>query len=272
MAELPFIAFVDETLRDSPLYPKFYVLTAAIVDRSKPEYAALQKVMHRVARTQPTGMIHASEMARAQNSQEGLVSVEREIGENAAVRALAVVHSPFGAGGEEEARQRCVAELMVTLSSAFDVSSVTMDSRDPLGISSKSTIPRRGTRNFKDLATVRGLQAIGELPEDLAVSHANDRLINGLWIADVASYAVGSSLARRDPSRLQWIAPHLYMREARILPVSERKDTHQTTAPVTDLSFYLNAFVEQAKAIHDRASGLFEDEEEPEEDLATGAY
>jgi len=243
----------------------FYVLTAAIVNRDDPGYAFLSKKMRRVANNQNTHMIHASKMTHSQENLNDLLSLEREIGDNPAVRALAVVRSPLTLGGEEDARQRCVADLMVTLTSTFKVCAVTMDSRDPLGIATKSMTAKKGSRNIEDIVTIEGLKTTGELPDDLNVFHANDEKVHGLWIADVATYAVGRSLASRDPSRLQWIAPHLYMREARILPVAERAKADQKFAPVTSLSFYLDAFVNQAKAMHDRESGLLEDSEEPEE-------
>ena len=233
----------------------FYVLTAAIVNRNDSGYAYLGKIVHSVARRQSTGMIHASDMARTQSSLKDLISLEREIGGNSSVRALAVVRYPLGSDGEERARKRCVAELMVALVSGFGVSSVTMDSRDPLGRASESRTPRRGSRNYEDFMTIEDLKAVGELPKDLEVSHGNDRLKQGLWIADVATYAVDRSLADRDPSRLQWIAPHLHMREALTLPVSERTDSGKQLSPATEMSSFLNDFVQQARIIHDEENG-----------------
>ena len=247
MLESPFIAFIDETVRNDSTHGRFYALVAAIVNRN-PDYAALVRLLHNVASRQRSGFIHATEMARSEEGLKDLSLVEHEIGNNGAVTFFAVVHSPFGSGGEEEARQRCVADLVVGLTSAYKVCSLVMDSRDPLGNASQSTIPKRGTRNFEDLVTVDGLRRIGEIPQELNVSHGNDRLMPGLWIADVAAYSVGHGIADRDPTRLVWVASHLYIREALTLPVSERTTGSRSTLPSTRVSSYVETLLNQAKA------------------------
>jgi len=242
------VAFVDETARNDPQHGQFYALAAVVMDKANPGYGLLWRDIHWVAHAQPSGMIHASDMARSHDGAMNLVSVERSIGDNSAVLAIAVVHSPFGSGGEEEARQHCLADLMVALFSGFEVRHVTIDSRDPLGVATKSMTAKRGTRNYEDLVTIRDLQTTGELPKDLKVFHANDRFVHQLWVADVAAYAIGRSLTDRDPGRLQWLAPHLQMKEAHLLPVSRRSDGHLLT-PETGLTSMLKAYIAQANAI-----------------------
>jgi len=246
--ESPFIAFIDETVRNDSIHGRFYALVAAIVNRN-PDYAALVRLMHHVASQQYSGIIHATDMARSEAGRADLSSIEHKIGNNGAVAFFAVAHSPFASGGEEEARQRCVADLAVGLTSAYRVRSVILDSRDPLGNASQSTIPKRGTRNFEDLVTIDGLKGIGEVPKELNISHGNDRLMPGLWIADVAAYSVGHSIADRDPSRLVWIAPHLYIREALTLPVSERVSGSRSMLPSTGMSVYMETLLNRAKAM-----------------------
>ena len=239
------VALVDETIRNDPQRGQFYVMTSAIVDKAHPRYSGLWKDFRQVANKQPNKCVHASVIARSPGGQQDLDLMERSIGENPSVTAVAVVRAPFGPLGEEEARQRCVADLLVALTSQFGVNHIVMDTRDHLGAATKSMTAKPGSRNYRDLLTIRDLQNTGELPGDLRVVHANDQLMHELWIADVVSYAVGRSLADRDPSRLRLLEPHLQMREARILPVAQR--TNGRLAPDTGLTLLLTEYLAQAR-------------------------
>ena len=250
------VAFVDETIRDDRQLGHFYIMTATILDKAHPDYGAFWRELRRVAWLQPSHDLHASKVALSPNGQQDLNAVERAIGESNAVRAIAVVRARIAHKGDEIARQRCIASLLTALSS-FDIRNITLDTRDHLGQASKSiTSPRLGPRNALDAATIQDLQLSGELPPDLYVCHGDDQMVHELWVPDVTAYAVGRALADHNPARLQWLAPHLNIREARILPVSERTVLDQKSTPITSLTFYLDTFTSQAKAIHDRKSGL----------------
>jgi len=246
MSNVPrLLALIDETIRNDPQHGQFYVLTAAIVDKAHPRYSGLWKDFRQVANRQPTKLVHASEIARAPNGHQDLSLLERTIGDNPAVTAIAVVRTPFGPGGEEGARQMCLSDLLAALTSSFGIRHIVMDTRDHLGVATKSMSAKPGTRNYEDIRTIHDLQRVGELPEDLRVVHADDQRMHELWIADVVAYAVGRSLADRDPFRLQWLAPHLQMREARMLPVSQRTDGRW--APDTGLTSLLIDYIARAK-------------------------
>jgi len=136
----------------------------------------------------------------------------------------------------------------MTSLASFGVDTVTLDSRDPLGQAHKSiTSPRLGPRNALDASTVLDLQASGELPTDFDVRHGNDKKIHELWVADVAAYAVGRALADHDPARLRLLAPHIQVREARVLPVAERGPDGVSHLPASNLNTFLDDFLAKAR-------------------------
>ena len=240
------IAYVDETSRNDARHGRFYALVATILNTTDLHYSALMRHMHDIAHRQPTRTIHASQM-RSPDALKDLTSLEQDLGTNPAVMAIAAVRASYAPRNEEEARQRCVAHLLVSLASTYGVSSVTLDTRDPLGGVSKSMTAKKGGRNIIDLRTVEDLKAVGELPESLKVYHANDEIVHQLWLPDIAAYAIGRCLADRDPARIRWIVPRLDMKEALLLPVAERSRLGQEFVPATKLTSDLQYYLARAR-------------------------
>ena len=254
------IAYVDETSRNDAQHGQFYALVATVINVADPDYSALMRHMYTVAHRQRTGTIHASQM-RSPEGLKDLTSLENDMGTNPAVMSIAVVRASYGPGGEEEARQRCVAHLLVSLASTYGVVSVTLDSRDALGNATKSMTARKGGRNIIDLRTVEDLKAVGELPETLKVYHANDKNVHQLWLPDIAAYAIGRCLADKDPARIRWVAPRLDMKEALLLPVGERTKVGQKFTSPTELTSDLQSYLYRAKAFQ-ATSGVGREPEE----------
>jgi len=243
------VAFVDETIRNDIQLGRFYIMTAAILDKAHPEYGAFWRELRNVAWSQPNHTIHASTLIRSPNGQKYLDAAERAIGESPAVRSITVLRAKIPSKGEEIARQRCIASLATSLAS-FDVQSVTLDTRDPLGQAHKSiTSPRLGPRNALDASTILDLQASGELPTGFDVRHGNDEKIHELWVADVVAYAIGRALADHNPTRLHLLAPHIQVREAQVLPVAERGPEGAKHIPASSLNAFLGIFLAEAKQI-----------------------
>lgn len=209
-------AVVDESSnRDQT----FYVMAAAVLDDSRSRVRDLMRALEAQAPVDERGRpyIHANEMDESSRSK-----CERVMGEHNAVRFIATVKAPIGAGGMEEARQRCLAELAVQLSKRYRVNRMTLDTRDDIHLDPAAAREYGSLHNPRDRATLAALKGEGELPPDFSFTHRDDQHSHQLWLADLAAHAVHRSIRDNDPNQVAPIAHKCEIREAARLPVEER--------------------------------------------------
>ncbi|MDR0960231.1 MAG: hypothetical protein LBM23_07770 [Propionibacteriaceae bacterium] len=118
------------------------------------------------------------------------------------------------------------------------MSTVVLDTRDPIG-------PEKGKRHGftsfdkNDRRTIDDLRAANTIPSTIAVNHRRDDHLAGLWVADVAAYAVARSLATADPTRLIHLAERLELHEARAIPPAQRDAHSRAVEPTSGLELRL---------------------------------
>ncbi|MDR1079207.1 MAG: hypothetical protein LBL55_11260 [Propionibacteriaceae bacterium] len=237
-------AFVDETWRRDDR-GRYYILLGVVVDDSvgaRPLMAEFHAVAARWG-----GSVHATEMCRTQEGRDDLAGLERSIEAAPAIRLVCAVRAPipWGARRIEAARQRCVAELSFR-AARLGVRELVFDSRNS---KDPHAAPQERRADKNDQATILDLRRAGELPDDVRAWHRDDRHTNELWLADVACRTVRDALLTDDPIRLSPLAHLLEIREARLLPVSERSGLEVRAAPESGLSFHLADLVMRARRV-----------------------
>jgi hypothetical protein len=250
-------AFIDESHQRRPDHYDFYTMTAAIVDYRPSLKASRQTVIesfHDIASQLPPDRhgrhsIHANRMRNAYDNE--LEAVQRSIAASEAVRMIMTVRTRTAdVRNDEDARQTCLADLTTRLTSLGNVSRLIMDSRDDLARRGmhQTRKPEPGGGNAIDRATITDLQRTKQAPAALDVVFADDTWADQLWLADVASYVVARSIARRDPGYMSILAAKIEIHEAIVLPVAVRR-LGQTQLEPTGLELALQDHWSIANAI-----------------------
>jgi hypothetical protein len=240
------VAFIDESHYEQPQYGFFYTMTGAVVDLSQASsHTALMRELNQLARSQPGRALHAYRLASHDPS--GLAAAQHAIVECDAVRLLVTVRTWSAQNSDlEEARQTCLAELATRLHNTASAERLTLDTRDSLGGSTKSSKPQPGGYNAIDAATLVGLKKAKELSPAVSVVHADDQRIHQLWIPDIVGYIVARSIARKEPSYMGILAPRVELREALVLPVAQRGPGVSALQP-TELGLELASHLSRAQ-------------------------
>ena len=172
-----------------------------------------------LARSQPLDRhghrgLHASEMAYNPVRQPDLDAAQRLIAQCDAVQVVVMVRTwVTGVLSSEDARQICLTDLATYFQAEGPLDGITLDTRDNLGRTAKSGKAESGSKNARDLRTLRDLMAVGELDPGVKVFHARDEVVRQLWIPDIAGYVVARSIARHDPGYRRILADKVQIRE-----------------------------------------------------------
>lgn len=141
------VAFIDESHYERPTTGYFYTMTAAVIDFNQQEsYKTLMRSLDMIARRQPDHSLHANRMAK--HDQPGIDQALTAIASSSAAKLIMTVRTYRGdVRTDEDARQVCLADLSTRLSRHDPVEQVTLDSRDNLGQSGKSSFAVPGGFN-----------------------------------------------------------------------------------------------------------------------------
>jgi hypothetical protein len=242
MADQRLITYIDESERGASRDGGFYLMTAAIINQEDPSLNDLRTTMRRFASEQPSRLLHATKLAHKDPAT--LLKAETAVGQCPAVNLVCAVSNIARGTTFEDARQRCIATLFRHITQNTNARVFILDTRDNLGISAKSKTPKE-RQNRIDFDTINALVKRKENP-NVDVAHGNDKVIHDLWIPDIASYAIATSIMRKDPARLEYIAAQLELMEACVLPVAQRKQVSITAHPPTALSEFLHQTMVEA--------------------------
>lgn len=234
----PLRAYVDESYTD-----RRYVMSGVVVDPASNSFRKMMGDLRRLGEQQPDGILHANELNLTADGRMVLDLAERRIARGS--RSVVTVSAPIEPGDRSRdlARQRCLAELAVRVTTALGVSHLVLDSRDDLDQQRLGRNPvhfRR--RNGEDARTLDGLRTAGEIPALPRgwFEHRDDTHDAGLWLADIAGYAVHRTFATNDPRRLARLAPAVQLVPARRLPMAQRADPREPFAPDSGLGVRLH--------------------------------
>ena len=145
------LLYVDESYYDSPYAPRFYTMTGALIDFSlQDSYRRMIRDLEAIARRQPTDRhgyhgIHAKDMTASLEKQADLVSAQKVIVGCDAVRIAVTVRTYVAnVRSSEDARQICLADLVTYFQSIGSLGGITLDTRDDLGRTMKSSKAEAG--------------------------------------------------------------------------------------------------------------------------------
>jgi hypothetical protein len=171
------LALIDETVRDPGRTGNgYYQLTAALVDG--PAVSLLRVDTLAVA---PAGGFHASELAARQQHHAVDRMLHHVVRREECWSLIAVTEAYRRRGEQEQARARCLTELLVRID-ASGISHVVVDSREVLG-------PDPESRNRNDLATLAALRRSGRVNRHMTLEHKHDSHEPVLWLPDAVGWA-----------------------------------------------------------------------------------
>lgn len=234
----PLRAYVDESYTD-----RRYVMSGVVVDPASNSFRKMMGDLRLLGEQQPDGILHATELNLTAAGQMVLELAERYVVRGS--RSVVAVSAPIEPGDRSRdlARQRCLAELAVRLTTGMGVSRLVLDSRDDLDEDRLRRNPvhfRR--RNGEDGRTLNGLVNAGEIPALPRgwFEHRDDHSDSGLWLPDITAFAVHRTFATDDPRRLARLASTVQVIAARRLPIAQRDDPDQPFQPDTGLNARLH--------------------------------
>ncbi len=172
------LALIDETVRDpGKTGDGYYQLTAALIDG--PAVSLLRTDTVAVA---PPGGFHASKLA----AQKQHVAVDRMLqhvaGREECWSLIAVTDAYRLRSEQEQARQRCLTELLGRIHDS-GISHVVVDSREAV----VGTDPE--ARNRHDRGTLAALRRSGRVNRHMTLEHKHDRKEPLLWLPDAVGWA-----------------------------------------------------------------------------------
>lgn len=171
------LAFIDETFRDPDGHgPGYYQLTSLILDLA--DAGAMRTNVRAVL---PGQDFHTSKLANAGQT-DAVDRMLQQVASEPSWNLIAVTSGHRRTSEQENARQRCLAELLQRINQ-HKITHVVADSREV----NVGRDPQ--ARNRNDQATLRRLRQDGQVDRHMTLAHRHDWAEPLLWIPDAVGWA-----------------------------------------------------------------------------------